>query len=51
MNRGAGDLCRALDPVALAADVGMDPDAWQVDVLRSDIRASCSTSPASAARA
>ena len=36
MNRVAGDLCRALDPVALAADVGMDPDAWQVDVLRSD---------------
>jgi hypothetical protein len=31
----AGDLLRALDPVALAGQVGMIPDGWQADVLRS----------------
>ena len=35
----ARDLARALDPVALAGGVGMDPDPWQRDVLRStDLR-------------
>lgn len=39
MTRLAADLARALDPVALAAGVGMDPDPWQVQVLRStDLR-------------
>jgi len=28
----ARDLARALDPVALAVDVGMCPDPWQRDV-------------------
>ncbi len=28
-------LSRALDPVLLAEDVGLSPDPWQVDVLRS----------------
>jgi len=36
VNRLASDLARALDPVALARTVGMEPDPWQVDVLRSD---------------
>lgn len=30
------DLARGLDAVALAEAVGMDPDPWQADVLRSD---------------
>lgn len=34
MTLGA-DLLRALDPVALAGQVGMIPDPWQADVLRS----------------
>jgi hypothetical protein len=34
----AADLARALDPVALAAAVGIDPDPRQVDLLRSDHR-------------
>jgi len=32
----ATDLARALDPAALAEGVGMVPDAWQAQVLRSD---------------
>lgn len=36
MSRLAVDLARCVDPVALAAGIGMDPDAWQADVLRSD---------------
>lgn len=32
----AADLAAALDPVQLARRVGMEPDPWQVDVLRSD---------------
>ena len=36
MSHLAIDLARALDPVALAACVGMDPDPWQADVLRGD---------------
>ncbi len=28
------DLVRALDPVALAREVGMTPDEWQIDALR-----------------
>lgn len=31
----AEDLARALDPVTLAESVGMVPDEWQADVLRS----------------
>jgi hypothetical protein len=31
----ASDLAAALDPVLLARQVGLDPDAWQTDVLRS----------------
>lgn len=31
-----GDLKRALNPAALAGQIGMDPDPWQNDVLRSD---------------
>lgn len=31
----AEDLALALDPVALARKVGLEPDAWQADVLRS----------------
>jgi hypothetical protein len=31
----AADLARALDPVALAGEIGMVPDAWQAAVLRS----------------
>ncbi|HVM54367.1 MAG TPA: terminase family protein [Acidimicrobiales bacterium] len=31
----ARDLVRAFDPVALAGDIGMEPDPWQVDLLRS----------------
>ena len=35
----ARDLARALDPVALAHAVGMDPDPWQAEVLRTgDLR-------------
>lgn len=36
MSRLAVDLARALDPVQLAAGIGMVPDPWQADVLRSD---------------
>lgn len=36
MSRLAVDLARALDPVALAGGVGMVPDVWQMDTLRSD---------------
>ena len=36
MNKLAVDLAAALDPVQLAGRVGMDPDPWQADVLRSD---------------
>lgn len=36
MNRLAADLARALDPVQLAHTIGMDPDPWQVQVLRSE---------------
>jgi len=32
----AQDLARALDPVALAEGIGMRPDTWQADVLRSN---------------
>ena len=32
----AGDLALALDPVLLAERVGLDPDPWQRDALRSD---------------
>lgn len=35
-SRLATDLARCVDPVALATAIGMEPDAWQVDVLRSD---------------
>jgi hypothetical protein len=31
----AADLARAVDPVALAARIGMDPDDWQAKALRS----------------
>lgn len=31
----ARDLARALDPVELARDCGIEPDPWQADVLRS----------------
>jgi hypothetical protein len=34
----AYDLARVLDPVALALAVGLDPDPWQADLLRSDAR-------------
>ena len=34
------DLARALDPVRLARRVGLDPDPWQADLLRSDARQS-----------
>ncbi len=33
---GAADLARALDPTILAAAVGMNPDPWQAEVLRTD---------------
>ena len=36
MSRLAVDLARALDPAALAGGVGMDPDPWQADVLRTN---------------
>jgi hypothetical protein len=36
MNALAADLARGLDPVALAHRMGMEPDGWQADVLRSD---------------
>lgn len=32
----ATDLCAALDPVTFARRVGLAPDLWQADVLRSD---------------
>lgn len=32
----ARDFARALDPVLLARDCGIEPDAWQADLLRSD---------------
>ena len=32
----AADIARCLDPVQLAAGIGMDCDPWQADVLRSD---------------
>jgi len=32
------DLAAALDPVVLARQAGIDPDPWQVDVLRSNSR-------------
>lgn len=31
----AGDLAAALDPVTFARRVGIEPDSWQQDVLRS----------------
>jgi hypothetical protein len=34
----ASDLARALDPVWLARDAGIEPDAWQARVLRSQSR-------------
>ncbi len=36
----ARDLARALDPVILARDCGVVPDAWQADVLRSEAKRS-----------
>jgi|SRR5829696_4415089 len=30
----ARDLSRALDPVLLARDAGLEPDPWQADLLR-----------------
>lgn len=36
MSRLAVDLARHLDPTALAKGVGMVPDPWQADVLRTD---------------
>ena len=36
MSRLAVDLARALDPAALAEGVGMVPDVWQAEVLRTD---------------
>lgn len=37
MSRLAVDLARGLDPVALCRDgIGMTPDKWQADVMRSD---------------
>jgi hypothetical protein len=30
----ARDLARALDPVLLARDCGIEPDAWQAELLR-----------------
>lgn len=35
MSTLGGDLMRATDPVGLAVALGLDPDAWQADVLRS----------------
>ena len=35
MSALATDLARALDPVALSVALGMDPDPWQAEVLRS----------------
>lgn len=32
----ARDFARALDPVLLARDCGVEPDAWQAELLRSD---------------
>lgn len=34
----ARDFARALDPVSLMSDAGMEPDAWQADLLRSEDR-------------
>jgi hypothetical protein len=36
VSRLAADLARCLDPVALAAAIGMHADPWQADVLRTD---------------
>lgn len=36
MSKLAADLAAALDPARLAGRVGMDPDPWQADVLRSE---------------
>jgi len=36
VSRLAVDLARALDPVQLASGIGMDPDPWQAEVLRTD---------------
>jgi hypothetical protein len=36
MSALASDLARALDPMTLAAAAGIDPDPWQVDLLRTD---------------
>ena len=35
-NRLGGDLALALDPVALAQALGLAPDPWQADMLRSE---------------
>lgn len=32
----ANDFARAIDPVRLMADAGLDPDPWQAEVLRTD---------------
>jgi hypothetical protein len=36
MNALASALLRGVDPVALAADLELDLDDWQAEVLRSD---------------
>jgi hypothetical protein len=36
VNALASALVRGLDPVALAADLELDLDPWQAEVLRSD---------------
>ena len=38
MSTLARDIQRALDPCLIMADAGMQPDAWQRDVLNSDAR-------------
>lgn len=38
MSSLARDIQRALDPAQLMRDAGMEPDAWQESVLRSDAR-------------
>jgi len=35
---GFGDLSRSLDPALIFADVGLVPDTWQRDLLRSDAK-------------
>lgn len=32
----ARDFARALDPTAVMREAGMEPDAWQSDLLQSD---------------